>query len=458
MASESFKSVSSADLLNLNTPSFIQVRDIKDLSSLPGRTARASSQVFQFLKEYCSSKTLKANIQKACPWLQQEQVEEIKNVFFALKNKSPRTDVYKLRKGTSHLDGKPTTLSYLIRENDFIVYTGLCVGSGHSKTVDKVISVDEEGNINPLSHIKLHPEKREIKYKALVEHEYHVRKQLDSDEVLSPGKIYAYTSKKGEKKFSWITPYYNRTASHVIKGKKGVGTAIFKEQDAMPLNTLILALKMAESLKTMHDKGWLHRDIKLENYLVKYDEELFKIEQVAIADMAFSIQEKDCSRIRKAIINDLVKVHLGKINSSLEAVFKRNPLLAQMSKDPDYPSVESYKKAYEKADSKDKDYQQVITFLESLDSALIVGTPNHIAPEIYTTRIYSKQADLYALGFSLMRLKEQLEVHALLKHTVDASFDDLVMRLSHKDPHHRPDVNETITTLRKLIAIEMSAA
>lgn len=458
MALDPLKSALDPGPMQLKSSVFKQVANLKDLSFLPDKISSFSQKFLNLMSSHQNSKTFQQKIKKTAPWLSKDQVEEIKKIFFKIRDEKTVNQVFKFKKGALIEKDKRASFSYLLREQDFIVYTGLTAGAGHSKTVDEVLMIDTQGNVQLASHIKLNHEKRITKYFYLVQYEYDVRKAIDSEYVLKAGNIYVYESKSGIKKFSWITPYYNRNAASVIKARRGIGEEIMKEQDALPLNSLILSLKMAFSLKAMHEKGWIHRDIKLENYLVNFDPKKCEIQEVVLADTAFALEERRLESVKADGTKKAFSLHFKDIDLSLNEIIKMNPLFKSLTKKNSLPSVEEYLKIHQIVEKKDPHFDQLVAFLKGVDGYLVVGTPNHIAPEIFETRIFSRASDIYSLGYSMIRLKEQMELHSFYYHTVEIGFDELVNQMTHQDPSKRPSLEKVMARLLQLISIQKSSS
>lgn len=435
---------------DLFSPLFITTTSIPSLTGLLPRITNVFRQAINYFNDCCFSRTFKRTVTTNYPWLSQAQIDEISSIYFVLKNKQRSMSPLKLKKG-SLIDGaKRASFSYLIREQDFIVYTGRCIGKGGSKIVDEVIIVRNDGTLDKASHVKLYKEKRNEKYLKLVEAEFESRRTLASPSILAPGDIYSYESKSGVKKFSWITPFYNRNAASVISKEKGIGMRFITTEKAMPKNVLALAYEMTQGLKVMHDKSWYHRDIKLENYLVLFDEEKSHVDHVALADTAFSIPFDQVDRLRVHVIDELKREMFGARLESEEAILALNPLFASLSIEGEYPSLDAYRSLHAKSRAKDPNFDTLCRFLETLDNRLIVGTPKHIAPELFVTRRYSTKVDLYALGFSFKRIKEQMESHILFDREIDVALDRLIERLTHTDPSMRPETDEVLGVLKSL--------
>ena len=440
----------SLESFDLVSPLFLNTTVIHDLTGLRPRVTGVFSQAITYIQDCCFARTFKHNVSTNCPWLSDPQVEEIKTLYFALKNKLRPSSALKLKKGSLIEGGKRASFSYLIRENDFIVYTGRCIGRGGSKVVDEVIVVRNDGTLDKACHVKLHKEKRNEKYLKLVEAELSSRRIFDSPSILKAGDVYGYTSKSGVKKISWITPFYNRNAAHVIEKVKGIGMRFLASEKAMPKNVVKLAIEMTQGLKLMHEKGWFHRDVKLENYLVLFDEEHSVIEQVALADTAFSIPFDQAERLRAELMQEIKQEFFGDRLEREAEFMARNPLFASLSSETDYPGLEVYQAHHAKSRMKDPHYALLCRFLERVDNRMIVGTPKHIAPELFLTRHYTTKVDLYALGFSFKRIKEQMEAYVLFEKEVDDLFEALIARLTQTNPVLRPEVSEVLDSLKHI--------
>jgi serine/threonine protein kinase len=135
-----------------------------------------------------------------------------------------------------------------------------------------------------------------------------------------------------------------------------------------------------------------------------------------------------------------------------------NPLFKSLTKKNSLPSVEEYLKIHQIVEKKDPHFDQLVAFLKGVDGYLVVGTPNHIAPEIFETRIFSRASDIYSLGYSMIRLKEQMELHSFYYHTVEIGFDELVNQMTHQDPSKRPSLEKVMARLLQLISIQKSSS
>lgn len=427
------------------------VHTIESLSELKDRSIGFVSTILNYSKNRTIAKILKVKIGKACPWLSVEQVEEIQIIFSKLKNKVFDEGLYKLKKFSELSSGKRCQFSYIIRPNDVLVHTGVCIGSGNSKAVDLILRIEKSGEIHFLTNAKLKKEKRNPKYDRLTIYEYKVRELFSSRKILSAGDMYHYFSKSGERKMAWIVPHYNNTAACVIKARTGCSLEIIKEQERIPLKALRVCLLMALALEEMHKIDWLHRDIKLENYLVNMDEKNGEIKDLVLADTAFATPIVAFNLHREKTIYQLKKKFFEAQPYTVEKWKERNPLFFEMSSDTEFPSKDRYEQWTKSSTSMDLDFTLLMEFLHELDQHLIVGTPNHIAPEIYETRSYSKKVDIYALGASFVRIKEQMEGISLFSEDVDLEFDLLTESLINKDPQNRPNLPEIITKLEKMI-------
>lgn len=393
---------------------------------------------------------LRQELKERFSWLNRNQVEEITRLFLNLRSLDRIQGVFQLKKKPHLTSSLATCFTYLIRQNDFLVNTKRCIGRGHSKSVDEIIQVFLDGKIEKLCHVKLIKQKRTPKYFSLVAAEYHCRHSLNSPYLLSSGQLYACPSKKGEFKLSWITPFYNRSAANVIPLEKVIGWRYLQQVLRLPKVVLSLALGMARGLQFMHSRGWIHRDIKLENYLVLYNTEQFAIEEVVVADTAFSIKNEEAEIVKNGAIEEL-KALFFQGKESFGVCIDQNPTMKMMIEANGLPSVNAYQRSL-LSSPRDPDSVKLLEFLKAVDRCLIVGTPDHIPLELYTTRLYTQAADCYALGYSLIRLKERLERHTLLPLKVDQGFEELSHALIHIDPKARPTAAHAVAHLTELLS------
>ena len=308
------------------------------------------------------------------------------------------------------------------------------------------MSIGEDGKIELRSHIKLNKPKRDIRHYALIEHEYLLRMQLDSPRVLAPGNIYVYKSKLGVEKMSWVCPFYNKTALDVLPAylEDLNSDELILLRPKLPFYTIELCLDMALCLKDLHSKNYVHRDIKLENFLVDFDLEAKKVKSCVVSDLAFCGFLEQFNDDKKNIEAKLWSKSFPKKRGDIK---KANQKFASLCKEGSFPSLDEYKKKYED----DPDGVDLLEFLTKLDQYLIVGTPGHIAPEVYSQRTYSEITDLYSLGYAFFNLKEQAEAVTFFPSSIEGVCSKLIDSLISTDPGKRPDLDTVIKTLETML-------
>ncbi len=454
MTSDSKSMASVAEQSIINSTLFHPVDIITDLEALPNRVYTCLELITSPLKRFMQSRNLRDRLSRACPWMEEGQLKEIEIIFFKVKSKEPFQKEVKLKKDQVIEGNKRTSFSYMIRQEDLIVFTKIQAGHGNSKSVKQAISISLAGEVNLLSHIKLKKEKRNEKYQSLIEHEYVIRRDLNSERVLEPGTLYVYPSKNSCQKITWLTPYYNRDGASVLKIENPLTLDGIKETTVLPENTLKLCLEMAKAIQVIHQKNLLHRDVKLENFLVDFNCETKKIQKVVIADEAFSLNEEITREIYIEVVNNGKKDFHSRTGLTVEQALEFNPFFKSLYQNSCFPATADYTSKCANPNQKDRNYQELLLFLTNLDRKLIVGTPRHIAPEVYSTRSYTKKVDIYALGLSMIRLKEMMERYNSFSEEVGDQYDQLAEQLIEDDPLKRPDIEQVVKSLETIIQIK----
>ena len=148
---------------------------IENLSELKDRSIGILASILNYSKNRTIERAIKEKIEQSCPWLSSKQIEEIQMIFSTVKNKVTDDNFYKLKKFSQIASDRRCQFSYLIRPNDLLVHTGLCIGSGNSKAVDLILRIEKSGEVHFLTNAKLKKEKRNPKYDQLISYEYKVR-------------------------------------------------------------------------------------------------------------------------------------------------------------------------------------------------------------------------------------------------------------------------------------------
>jgi hypothetical protein len=426
---------------------FFGVTKVNVVTSFDDLTNRFSSffEAFQWgLESSRKIKFLTDDLKDRCRFLEESEIKEITTIFFFLLGKASVHAPIRIRKGMSlELGDKVSSFSYLIRDSGVFVYSGKKICYGTSKTVDRCVHIDFSGRVSICANAKIHPAKRNREHYGMVEREFIIRRALRSKYVLHPGEMYAYEGKFGAPKLSWLTPYYNIDGIDIIAKRKTTTEEVAYERKMLPLNTLRFMHSISECLQFVHGRGWLHRDIKLENCLARFDEESLEIREVVLTDFAFAIQQKDLKEERRRKIEDLLGVYFKR---NLAEVRSNNPLFSSLFVEDEtiLPNTSEYKKNLEMRPVVDPEAPMILKMLEKADRYISLGTKGYLAPEIISKRVFSIKTDLYALGCSFKLLKQHLYEASSFYPEIEPYFDGLVDSLLMEDPERRPSIEAVL--------------
>jgi serine/threonine protein kinase len=389
--------------------------------------------------------------------LTNSQVDEMIKVTQIVFSRVFRDPVVNIRKRFQLDETTRTTMGYLVRRGrDVVVYPHVIAASGVDKEVKVAVAISEDGNVKLLEEVRIKKNIRHERPDNRLLSEFYKRAEFSPEFICAPGEFYQYVGKTGSVKISWLMPHYN-TCGERFARTLNIPQLRVKRFPYTQENCIQLILGAAKALNHLHNKGQIHRDVKLANILFNISPTTKQIESVVLTDLVYT---KSLGEIK--INYDLV-VSCVKTKHNYSALKATNPIFWMLIQESNkdrwalteelIPSTENYKTVDSYAQKKDKDSTAIIAFLEELDNSLKVGTPGHIPPEFWHTRSYSKAGDIYALGVSLNMLLAILRSAGVdfsdvsVKHMLEG----LVQGMCHKDPTIRPTADRVIARLELLL-------